>query len=93
MRRVPHHLVAPVPDPPLDHFKWRFVMYQDIPSDNVDQSLARKLNADGIRTREDLLAKFDANSLSQYRRPVGQEGSYSGARVPKSRYDFCAELM
>ena len=36
---------------------------------DVDQNLARKLNADGIRTRRELLAEFDANSLSQYQTP------------------------
>ena len=37
----------------------------------VDQSLARTLHSRGIRTRKDLLAKFDADSLSELKRPYG----------------------
>jgi predicted RecB family nuclease len=50
---------------------------------DVDQSLARKLNADGIRTRKDLLAKFDANSLSQYKRPVGSREQRVGKKAER----------
>jgi predicted RecB family nuclease len=37
----------------------------------VDQSLARSLQSQGIRSRRDLLAKFDAASLSELKRPYG----------------------
>jgi predicted RecB family nuclease len=38
----------------------------------IDQSLARTLNAQGIRTLQNLLAKFDVASLSEFRRPYGR---------------------
>lgn len=37
----------------------------------VDQSLARKLHDIGIYSRTELLAKFDATRLSEFKRPVG----------------------
>lgn len=37
----------------------------------VDQSLARTLHSQEIRSRRDLLAKFDAASLSELKRPYG----------------------
>jgi predicted RecB family nuclease len=37
----------------------------------VDQSLARTLHGQGIRSRRDLLAKFDAANLSAVKRPYG----------------------
>ncbi len=37
----------------------------------VDQSLARTLHSQGICSRSDLLAKFDATSLSELKRPYG----------------------
>src|SRR5271168_2049274 len=37
----------------------------------VDQSLARTLHNQGIRTRRELLARFDVASLSEFRRPYG----------------------
>ena len=37
----------------------------------VDQSLARTLHSQGIRTRKELLANFDAASLSDLKRPYG----------------------
>jgi predicted RecB family nuclease len=37
----------------------------------VDQSLARTLHNQGIRTRKELLANFDAVSLSELKRPYG----------------------
>ncbi|HWY57927.1 MAG TPA: TM0106 family RecB-like putative nuclease [Terriglobales bacterium] len=37
----------------------------------VDQSLARTLHNQGIRTRKELLANFDAASLSELKRPYG----------------------
>jgi uncharacterized protein len=37
----------------------------------VDQSLARTLHSQGIRTRKDLLGNFDAAGLSELKRPYG----------------------
>ena len=37
----------------------------------VDQSLARTLHSQGTRTRKELLANFDATSLSELKRPYG----------------------
>jgi predicted RecB family nuclease len=37
----------------------------------VDQSLARTLNGQGIRSRKELLARFDVASLSDFKRPYG----------------------
>jgi predicted RecB family nuclease len=37
----------------------------------VDQSLALTLHNQGIRTRKELLAKFDVASLSEFKRPYG----------------------
>jgi predicted RecB family nuclease len=37
----------------------------------VDQNLARTLHSKGIRTRKELLANFDAVSLSELKRPYG----------------------
>ena len=37
----------------------------------VDQNLARTLHSQGIRTRKELLANFDAVSLSKLKRPYG----------------------
>jgi len=37
----------------------------------VDQSLARTLHSQGIRTRKELLANFDAAGLSELKRPYG----------------------
>ena len=37
----------------------------------VDQSLARTLHSQGIRTRKELLANFDAISLAELKRPYG----------------------
>jgi predicted RecB family nuclease len=38
----------------------------------VDQNLARTLNTQGIRSRKDLLGKFDVASLSDFKRPYGR---------------------
>ena len=38
----------------------------------IDQSLARTLNAMGIRTRKELLGEFDAAGLSELKRPYGK---------------------
>jgi predicted RecB family nuclease len=37
----------------------------------VDQSLARTLHSQGVRSRKDLLGKFDAANLSELKRPNG----------------------
>jgi predicted RecB family nuclease len=37
----------------------------------VDQNLARTLHSHGVRTRKELLAKYDATSLSELKRPYG----------------------
>jgi len=37
----------------------------------VDQSLARTLYSQGVRSRRDLLARFNASSLSEVKRPYG----------------------
>jgi len=37
----------------------------------VDQSLARTLHCQGVRTRKELLASFDSASLSELKRPYG----------------------
>src|SRR6202795_4870064 len=37
----------------------------------VDQSLARTLHSQGVRTRKELLANFDPTSLSELKRPYG----------------------
>ena len=37
----------------------------------VDQSLARTLYSEGVRSRRDLVARFDATSLSELKRPYG----------------------
>lgn len=37
----------------------------------VDQSLARTLHSQGVRSRKDLLGKFDAANLSELKRPYG----------------------
>jgi predicted RecB family nuclease len=39
----------------------------------VDQSLARTLHNQGIRTRKELLARFDVASLSELKRPYGSK--------------------
>ena len=38
----------------------------------VDQSLARTLYSQGVRSRRDLLASFDVSSLSEVKRPYGK---------------------
>jgi len=40
---------------------------------NVDQSLARTLHAEGVVGRTDLLSRFDALTLSEYKRPRGDK--------------------
>jgi predicted RecB family nuclease len=37
----------------------------------VDQNLARTLHSQGVRTRKELLAKYDVTSLSELKRPYG----------------------
>jgi predicted RecB family nuclease len=49
----------------------------------VDQGLARTLNAQGIRTRRDLLTRFDVASLSEFRRPYGERLQRVGIAADK----------
>jgi predicted RecB family nuclease len=49
----------------------------------VDQSLARTLNTQGIRTRKDLLTKFDVASLSEFKRPYGSREQRVGKAAEK----------
>ena len=44
----------------------------------VDQSLARTLHSQGIRTRKELLSNFDAVSLSELKRPYGSRDQRVG---------------
>jgi len=44
----------------------------------VDQSLARTLYSQGVRSRRDLLARFDVASLSEVRRPYGNREQRDG---------------
>jgi predicted RecB family nuclease len=44
----------------------------------VDQSLARALNEQGVRSRKELLAKFDVASLSDFKRPYGKRDQRVG---------------
>ncbi|MGA9184089.1 MAG: TM0106 family RecB-like putative nuclease [Candidatus Acidiferrales bacterium] len=39
----------------------------------VDQSMARALRDAGVRTRRDLIERFDARELSEFKRPVGKQ--------------------
>ena len=49
----------------------------------VDQSLARTLNTQGIRSRKELLAKFDVASLSEFKRPYGSREQRVGKAAEK----------
>jgi predicted RecB family nuclease len=49
----------------------------------VDQSLARTLHDQGIFSRKDLLAKFDATSLSELKRPYGNREQRVGKAAEK----------
>jgi len=44
----------------------------------VDQNLARTLHSQGVRTRKELLASFDASSLSEFKRPYGDRAQRVG---------------
>jgi predicted RecB family nuclease len=50
---------------------------------DVDQGLARALNASGTRTAADLLANFDFNTLSGFKRPRGKGEQKVGKRAEK----------
>ena len=47
---------------------------------DIDQNLARTLHAVGTRSRSDLLARFDAASLGQFKRPFGNREQKVGKR-------------
>ena len=49
----------------------------------VDQSLARTLNTQGIRSRKELLTKFDVASLSDFKRPYGKREQRVGKVAEK----------
>lgn len=49
----------------------------------VDQSLARTLNTQGIRTRKELLASFDVATLSEFKRPYGSREQRVGKAAEK----------
>lgn len=49
----------------------------------VDQSLARALVESGVRTPAELLAKYDAAALSEFKRPWGAKTQKVGARASK----------
>ena len=49
----------------------------------VDQNLARTLHEMGLRSRKELLAKFDANSLSEFRRPLGKRVQKVGKKAER----------
>jgi predicted RecB family nuclease len=57
----------------------------------VDQNLARTLNTQGIRSRKDLLGKFDVASLSDFKRPYGRREQRVG-KIAESILQF-AESM
>jgi predicted RecB family nuclease len=48
---------------------------------DVDQSLAKALHENGVCTREELLAQFDASSLSDFKRPVGTRQQKVGKKA------------
>lgn len=50
---------------------------------DVDQSLARTLNGIGIRTRRELLSRFDFLSLSELKRPFGNGEQRVGKRAER----------
>jgi len=50
---------------------------------SVDQNLARALYAQGIRTYEDLHARYDAPTLSELKRPVGKREVRVGAAAER----------
>jgi len=50
---------------------------------DVDQSLARTLNAMGIRTRTELLDKFDISSLGDLKRPIGSKEQRVGKKAER----------
>ena len=49
----------------------------------VDQSLARTLHSQGVRSRKDLLGKFDAANLSELKRPYGNREQRVGKTAEK----------
>jgi len=50
---------------------------------DVDQSLARTLCGIGIRTRGDLLKRFDSVTLSEFKRPVGPRQQKVGKKAER----------
>lgn len=58
---------------------------------DVDQGLARALYENGVRTRRQLLQKFDSATLSEFRRPRGKGMQKVGKKA--ERILLAAELM
>ena len=50
---------------------------------DVDQSLARMFHGIGLRSRRDLLAKFDVNGLSELKRPYGKREQKIGKKAER----------
>lgn len=50
---------------------------------DVDQNLARTLNNMGVRSRKDLLSRFDFVSLSELKRPFGNREQRVGCRAER----------
>lgn len=50
---------------------------------DVDQNLARTLHRMGLRSRKQLLAKFDVNSLSELKRPLGKREQKVGKKAER----------
>lgn len=50
---------------------------------DVDQSLARELYSHGVRSRADLLAKYDVTSLEELRRPHGAKFAKVGKKAER----------
>jgi predicted RecB family nuclease len=58
---------------------------------DVDQSLARELYAQGIRSRAELVAKYDASALEELKRPYGSKLAKVGKKA--ERILLQAELL
>jgi predicted RecB family nuclease len=50
---------------------------------DIDQSLARTLNKIGVRTRKELLSRFDSVTLSDLKRPFGNREQRVGGRAER----------
>jgi predicted RecB family nuclease len=50
---------------------------------DIDQSLARTFHGIGLRSRKEMLAKFDVNSLSEFKRPYGKREQKVGKKAER----------